>query len=142
MAILDGLRGGQYFGFAPQNAPVINRMEMLPTQAASSPVSESTDTGDFTPVDTWAGDTENYNASYTQGMQEIAQGKEYLNKANAVSRGLIRLGVNKNDKIAIISSKAGSMFRSSLFMKSWRHWARGIRCCPCWSLRIIRKRCS
>ena len=30
--------------------------------------------------------------------------KEYLDKANAFSRGLIRLGVNKNDKIAIISS--------------------------------------
>lgn len=30
--------------------------------------------------------------------------KEYLEKANAFSRGLIRLGVNVNDKIAIISS--------------------------------------
>ena len=30
--------------------------------------------------------------------------KEYLEKANALSRGLLRLGVNKNDKIAIISS--------------------------------------
>lgn len=30
--------------------------------------------------------------------------KEYLDKANAVSRGLLRLGVQKNDKIAIISS--------------------------------------
>ena len=30
--------------------------------------------------------------------------QEYLEKANAVSRGLLRLGVNKNDKIAIISS--------------------------------------
>ena len=30
--------------------------------------------------------------------------QEYLEKANAISRGLLRLGVNKNDKIAIISS--------------------------------------
>ena len=30
--------------------------------------------------------------------------KEYLNKANAISRGLIRLGVKKDDKIAVISS--------------------------------------
>ncbi len=30
--------------------------------------------------------------------------KEYLDKANAISRGLLRLGINKNDKIAIISS--------------------------------------
>jgi long-chain acyl-CoA synthetase len=30
--------------------------------------------------------------------------REYLEKANAISRGLLRLGVNKNDKIAIISS--------------------------------------
>ena len=30
--------------------------------------------------------------------------KEYLDKANAISRGLLNLGVNKNDKIAVISS--------------------------------------
>jgi len=30
--------------------------------------------------------------------------QEYLDKANALSRGLLRLGVEKNDKIAIISS--------------------------------------
>lgn len=30
--------------------------------------------------------------------------QEYLDKANAFSRGLLRLGVNRNDKIAIISS--------------------------------------
>lgn len=30
--------------------------------------------------------------------------QEYLDKANSLSRGLLRLGVNKNDKIAIISS--------------------------------------
>ena len=30
--------------------------------------------------------------------------KEYLDKANTISRGLLNLGVNKNDKIAVISS--------------------------------------
>ena len=30
--------------------------------------------------------------------------KEYINKANAISRGLLRLGVKPNDKIAIIST--------------------------------------
>ncbi len=30
--------------------------------------------------------------------------KEYINKANAISRGLLRLGVKKNDKIAVIST--------------------------------------
>ncbi len=30
--------------------------------------------------------------------------KEYITKANAISRGLIRLGVKKNDKIAVIST--------------------------------------
>ena len=30
--------------------------------------------------------------------------QEYLDKSNAVSRALIRLGIQKNDKIAIISS--------------------------------------
>ena len=30
--------------------------------------------------------------------------QEYINKANAISRALIRLGIQKNDKIAIISS--------------------------------------
>ncbi len=30
--------------------------------------------------------------------------EEYLHKANAISRGLLRLGINTNDKIAVISS--------------------------------------
>lgn len=30
--------------------------------------------------------------------------QEYINKANAISRALLKLGINKNDKIAIISS--------------------------------------
>lgn len=30
--------------------------------------------------------------------------QEYINKANTISRALLRLGINKNDKIAIISS--------------------------------------
>ena len=30
--------------------------------------------------------------------------KEYIDKANAISRGLLRLGINVNDKIAVISS--------------------------------------
>lgn len=30
--------------------------------------------------------------------------KEYIEKANAVSRALLRMGINKNDKIAVISS--------------------------------------
>ena len=30
--------------------------------------------------------------------------QEYINKANAISRALLRLDVEKNDKIAIISS--------------------------------------
>ena len=30
--------------------------------------------------------------------------KEYLDKANTMSRALLRLGVQKNDKIAVISS--------------------------------------
>ena len=30
--------------------------------------------------------------------------KEYLEKANAISRALLRLGINKDDKIAVIST--------------------------------------
>ena len=30
--------------------------------------------------------------------------QQYINQANAISRGLLRLGVNPNDKIAVISS--------------------------------------
>ena len=30
--------------------------------------------------------------------------QEYINKSNVISRALIRLGIQKNDKIAIISS--------------------------------------
>ncbi len=38
------------------------------------------------------------------GQWESLSTQEYLDKANAISRGLLRLGVNPNDKIAIISS--------------------------------------
>lgn len=37
------------------------------------------------------------------GLWEATSTQEYINKANAVSRGLLRLGVVPNDKIAIIS---------------------------------------
>ena len=39
-----------------------------------------------------------------EGVWEKTSTKEYLNKANAISRGLLRLGVQPNDKIAVISS--------------------------------------
>ena len=38
------------------------------------------------------------------GEWETTSTQEYINKANAISRGLLRLGVQKNDKIAVISS--------------------------------------
>ena len=38
------------------------------------------------------------------GIWEKTSTEEYLAKANAVSRALLRLGINKNDKIAIIST--------------------------------------
>ena len=38
------------------------------------------------------------------GIWEKTSTVEYVEKANAISRALIRLGVQKNDKIAIISS--------------------------------------
>ncbi|WP_296385811.1 AMP-dependent synthetase/ligase [Winogradskyella sp.] len=38
------------------------------------------------------------------GKWEAMSTKEYLDKANAVSRALLKLGIQKNDKIAIISS--------------------------------------
>ena len=37
------------------------------------------------------------------GKWEATSSQEYINKANAISRGLLRLGVKKDDKIAIIS---------------------------------------
>ncbi|MEP0266508.1 AMP-dependent synthetase/ligase [Dokdonia sp.] len=37
------------------------------------------------------------------GVWEATSTQEYINKANAISRGLLRLGVKPNDKIAIIS---------------------------------------
>ncbi len=37
------------------------------------------------------------------GTWEATSTKEYIDKANAISRGLIRLGVQPNDKVAIIS---------------------------------------
>lgn len=38
-----------------------------------------------------------------KGVWEATSTQEYIDKANAVSRGLLRLGVKPNDKIAIIS---------------------------------------
>ncbi|WP_299708837.1 long-chain fatty acid--CoA ligase [uncultured Tenacibaculum sp.] len=38
------------------------------------------------------------------GKWEFVSTKEYIDKANAISRGLLRLGVQPNDKIAIIST--------------------------------------
>ena len=38
------------------------------------------------------------------GKWESISTQEYINKANAISRGLLRLGVQPNDKIAVISS--------------------------------------
>ena len=37
------------------------------------------------------------------GEWKATSTKEYLDKANAISRGLLRLGVGKNQKVAIIS---------------------------------------
>ena len=52
---------------------------------------------------------EKYNLKNTfvtkyNGKWEATSTKEYIDKANAISRGLLRLGVNKNDKIAVIST--------------------------------------
>ncbi len=38
-----------------------------------------------------------------QGEWVATSTQEYINKANAISRGLLKLGVQKNDKIAVIS---------------------------------------
>src|SRR6056297_1876226 len=38
------------------------------------------------------------------GKWESLTSQEYIDKANAVSRGLLRLGIQQNDKIAVISS--------------------------------------
>ena len=38
------------------------------------------------------------------GIWEKTSTQEYINKANAVSRALLNLGIKKNDKIAVISS--------------------------------------
>ncbi len=38
------------------------------------------------------------------GKWEALSSQEYIDKANAVSRGLLRLGIQPNDKIAVISS--------------------------------------
>ncbi|MCK0109298.1 long-chain fatty acid--CoA ligase [Flavobacteriaceae bacterium S0825] len=38
------------------------------------------------------------------GNWESTSSKEYIDKANAISRGLLKLGVKPNDKIAVISS--------------------------------------
>jgi len=52
---------------------------------------------------------ENYNLDNTfttkyNGKWQSISTSEYINKANAISRGLLRLGVQPNDKIAVIST--------------------------------------
>lgn len=42
--------------------------------------------------------------SKKNGVWEKTSSQEYINKANAISRALLKIGVQKNDKIAIISS--------------------------------------
>ena len=42
--------------------------------------------------------------SFNNGEWKSISSQEYVDQANAISRGLLRLGVNKNDKIAIIST--------------------------------------
>ncbi|MFC7443806.1 MULTISPECIES: AMP-dependent synthetase/ligase [Mesoflavibacter] len=52
-------------------------------------------------------DKHNLNAALVtkkNGKWEATSTKEYIDKANALSRALLKLGVNKNDKIAVISS--------------------------------------
>ncbi|MDG2194648.1 MAG: AMP-dependent synthetase/ligase [Polaribacter sp.] len=42
--------------------------------------------------------------SFNNGEWKSISSQEYVDQANTISRGLLRLGVNKNDKIAIIST--------------------------------------
>jgi len=42
--------------------------------------------------------------SFSNGEWKSISSQEYVDQANALSRGLLRMGVNKNDKIAIIST--------------------------------------
>ncbi|MBL4568214.1 MAG: AMP-binding protein, partial [Flavobacteriaceae bacterium] len=42
--------------------------------------------------------------SFSNGQWKSISTQEYIDQANAISRGLLRLGVQKDDKIAIISS--------------------------------------
>lgn len=52
-------------------------------------------------------ETYNLDKAFTtkyDGKWESISSEEYINQANAISRGLLRLGVQPNDKIAVISS--------------------------------------
>jgi long-chain acyl-CoA synthetase len=42
--------------------------------------------------------------SFKDGKWDSTSTQEYINKANQISRGLLRLGIKKNDKIAVIST--------------------------------------
>ena len=52
-------------------------------------------------------DTYNLDKAFTtkyNGKWESISSQDYIDKANAISRALLRLGVKKNDKIAVIST--------------------------------------
>ena len=44
-----------------------------------------------------------FNTKYNEKWQSISS-QEYVDQANAISRGLLKLGIKPNDKIAVISS--------------------------------------
>lgn len=52
-------------------------------------------------------ETYNLDKAFTtkyKGEWKSTSTKEYIDQANKISRGLLRLGINPNDKIAVISS--------------------------------------
>ena len=51
--------------------------------------------------------------------------KEYIEKANQISRGLLRLGVKPNDKVAIISAESPKQIVWLLPSENWPHPKRG-----------------
>ncbi len=81
MGFLNGLRGGQYLGFTTQNVPTIDILSTAPLfQRASGSSGSSGKSSDIDPIDTWEGESYNWNNAMNKASAMQSQGKSLMRK--------------------------------------------------------------
>jgi hypothetical protein len=104
MGFLNGLRGGQYLGFAPQKVDSIDITQYAPLFQNTKPSVDKTSTKndiDVEPMNTWEGNVYNHvigvnnaNGLITQGKSDIEKGLFLMQHDNEAGRQLYQQGVN------------------------------------------------